>query len=336
MLLLAAGAMRSGSFTVGDFALFVSYITWLSTVTSMFGDFLTRYRQMSVSIDRIEALLEGAPPGSLVDHHPTYLRGAYPTVPPRLKGPEHHLHCLEVTNLGYRFPGTDRGIENISLRLERGSFTVITGRIGSGKTTLLRVLLGLLPADQGEIRWNGERVDDPSSFLTPPRSAYAPQAPRLFSDSLRDNILMGIDGSTVDLHAAIQSGVLERDIADLEHGLETRVGPRGVKLSGGQVQRAAAARMFVRRPELLVIDDLSSALDVETERRLWDRLFARETTCLAVSYRRAALQAADQIIVLAHGRMVAAGTFDHLLATSDDFRHIWDDPTAASQIERQE
>ena len=221
------------------------------------------------------------------------MRGALPDVPYVAKTDAHRLEVLDATGLTYKYTDGGRGVESIDLHLERGTFTVITGRVGSGKTTLLRALLGLLPKDAGEIIWNGAPVTDPASFFVPPRSAYTPQVPLLFSESLQDNILMGLPEDKVDLQAAIRLAVMEDDLAELEHGLETMLGAKGVKISGGQRQRSAAARMFVRDPELLVFDDLSSALDVETERTLWERVFDhRDTTCLVVSHRRPALRRA--------------------------------------------
>ena len=113
-------------------------------------------------------------------------------------------------------------------------------------------------------------------------------------------------------------------MAVLEHGLDTIIGARGVKLSGGQAQRTAAARMLVRDAELLVFDDLSSALDVETEQLLWERLFAVEQrTCLVVSHRRAVLQRANSIIVLKDGKVEAVGNLAMLLETCEEMKRLW-------------
>jgi ATP-binding cassette subfamily B protein len=324
LLLLATRSMTDGRFTVGDFALFVSYIGWLTQIAAMFGEFMTNYRQMDVSLQRLQALMAGAPPGALVQHAPLYLLGALPGPSNSEPEPNEPLRELAAENLSFLYPGTQQGISDVGFRLQRGTFTVVTGRIGSGKTTLLRVMLGLLPMQSGALRWNGQHVEDPASLFVPPRSAYTPQVPRLVSESLRDNILLGVPEHVVDLDRVVHAAVLEGDLPDLEDGLDTLVGPRGIKLSGGQVQRVAAARMFARPAELLVVDDLSSALDVETERLLWERLLQRrDLTCVAVSHRHAALRRADQILLLHNGRLHDQGTLTELLARSAEMRQVW-------------
>lgn len=334
-LLIAVQLTNQGNaLGLGDFALFVYYLGFTTDFLWFLGGFLSLTKQTEVSFERMANLATGSAEISsvqtktalsgLVFPSPLYLhdlRGQRPPLPavqPADSSLTIPLDELRVEGLTYRYPGSDRGIENISFTLQRGSITVITGRVGAGKTTLVRSLLGLLPVQSGVIYWNGEQVEHPAQFFVPPRSAYTPQVPQLFTGTLYDNLVLGQAMDSERLDWAIAYAMLDMDLAMMPAGLDTRIGVKGTRLSGGQRQRAAIARTLVQQSDLLVFDDLSSALDVKTELQLWAQLFPTEKqpshrvnrswspTYLIVSHRQALLQQSDQVLYLENGRLVAA------------------------------
>lgn len=339
ILLLAGSRMRSGEFTIGEFSLFVLYLWEVGHHTEFFGNFVAMVRRAGVAFTRMLGLMRDstssveppsdgktnpalhiAPSHELVRFQPINLSTNPPPLQPVPVTPADRLDRLQVRDLRYIHADSGRGLERASFELRRGEFVVIAGRIGSGKTTLVRALLGLLPAQAGEVCWNDQVIQDLARFMTPPRTAYTPQVPALISGSLRENILLG--ANETHLERAIHRAVLEQDVNALPHGVETLVGVRGLKLSGGQLQRTAAARMFAQQPSLLVFDDISSALDVNTERELWQRL-EPGTTALVVSHRRTALERADRIVLLEHGVVTHTGRLTALLEASTEMRAIW-------------
>lgn len=347
-LVLFFGAQRvlESSMQVSDFILFITLLPRLTGSMGHFGRMIANHKRTSVNYDRMARLLVDAPSDEIVKHN--FLPfGRTSAVTQALQEadikPEHYasrhaqppvyqpLQTLEVRELSVIYP-SGQGLKNVSFSLQKGEFVVITGQVGSGKSTLLRAVLGLIPTNGGTILWNGQTVQDPASFFVPPHSAYTSQLPNLFSDSLQNNVLTGVPktsepaAQSSELQKAIDLAVLRPDLQDLHSGLETPVGTRGVKLSGGQVQRAAVARMLARKADLLVFDDISSALDARTENELWDGLARElEATCLVVSHRKAALNRADRIILLENGELSESGTLSELLERSAVMRALWNE-----------
>ncbi len=306
VLITAAGAIASGRFALGELVLFTFYLGWLGFFPRMIGRTIARRNQAAVAFNGMRTLVARQDPEWVARHRhlPVATDGAV-VRESRRRVPLVEMRVEGLTTV-YAQDGT--GVWDVSFVVPRGSFTVVTGPVGSGKSTLLRSLLGLAwQAEEasGRVLWNGVEVEDRAAFFVPPQAAFLSQVPQLLSDSLADNILLGSEEATADesLWWALGVASVESDVAEMSDGIETLIGPRGLRLSGGQRQRVAAARSLVQRPELLVLDDLSSAVDVETELRLWSNLADAGMTVIAVSHRKVAFDRADQVLTLNRGRL---------------------------------
>ncbi|MEM7093614.1 MAG: ABC transporter ATP-binding protein [Actinomycetota bacterium] len=303
ILLALAPSVRRGDITVGDLALFVSYAGVLGEVPRFASRLVTAREHANVSLARMADMVALDRPHDVLRHPDISIARGDPIVEREADPSREPLARLHISGLTAHYPTTTTGVDEINLVVERGSFIAVTGAVGSGKSTLLRALAGLIPRHAGSVRWNDEPIDDLGAWFVPPQSAHLPQVPRLFSESLADNIALGRTDHSID--AVIEATRMRVDLADMPEGLETRVGARGLRLSGGQAQRVATARSLLTDPELLLVDDLSSALDVETERALWEHVRARETTVIAVSHRQFVLDMADDVYEMHDGRLIA-------------------------------
>ena len=285
-----------GPLTSGEISLFFAYLVGMTWLPMRLGGLITGRRRFEVSAERMDALVAASLGGDadwLVTHRPMVVLGG-PT-PEGPRRPERvPLQRLEVRGLTV----AERGLHDVDLTVERGELVVVSGPVGAGKSSLLRAIVGLVAIDSGEVRWNGQPVHDRAAFFVPPQCAYVAQVPRLFAESLLDNLRLGHGLGDTDVQAGITLAAFDDDVEQLPEGLNTMVGARGVRLSGGQLQRAAGARAMAHRPELLVLDDLTSALDVNTELEMWTRLADSGFTVIAASNRTVALNRADRVIDL--------------------------------------
>ena len=319
VLLAASRGLSDGTLTVGDIALFGYYLQMLTEALASLGLLVVRLQRLGIALDRMYRSSPDGLAGRRIrltdDEPPDHPADAGDTLP------HEELRSLSVRSLSCRPAAGGPGVSDVSFTAAPRSLTVITGRVGAGKTTLIRAILGLAGPVEGEIRWN-DMIIAPEA-LVPPRCAYVPQVPRLFTGTLRDNILLGAGADEDALAGAVRLARLEADLRTMPDGLGTAVGAGGLRLSGGQLQRVAIARALVRRPAVLVLDDGSSALDARTERELFAELRQEDVTVIAVSHRRHLLESADLIVVLDQGRMTGTGTLSELLTSSAGMRELW-------------
>lgn len=330
ILLVVGQDLQSGLFTVGDLSILIYFLTWIPAYVEWTIGQFPDYFRVKVSFERLYSLMDKNAEIKITSHQNLYLSSSYPELIEPLKTKEDSLEILSIQNLSYNYQNSSNGLQDISFTIPKNSTTVITGTIGSGKSTLIKLLLGLLPKSSGTISWNEKAIEDPHLHFIPPRVSYTPQMPHLISETVENNILLGLNRSKGDIEQALFSAVFDVD-QELDDGLKTLIGSKGAKISGGQQIRLALARMFVRDSELYVIDDVSSALDLETEKKFWQRFNQiSDKTKIVVSHNPNVLKQADNIIVLKNGSIDGIGNLDTLLESNDEMRSIWEKTDAYS------
>ncbi|MGW0218838.1 ATP-binding cassette domain-containing protein [Micromonospora chokoriensis] len=233
-----------------------------------------------------------------------------PTPPQR-----HPLRRLELRDFGVVHSDGTVAVRNVDLTVRRAQLVLVVGPVGSGKSSLLRALAGIVH-HTGELAWNGDPVTEPELFLRPNQVGYVGQLPRVLSGTVAENIALG---HQVDAAGAVSTAQLDHDLVAAGGGLGLLIGHKGTRLSGGQLQRLALARALAPRTELLVADDVSSALDVTTELALWQALRDHGVTVVGSTAKRAALVRADHVVVLLGGAVAAQGTWREL---EGDWSHL--------------
>lgn len=311
IFLIGGSLVINNKLRVGDLVTFNSYIFMLIWPMVDIGQFFIKGRGAGVSVQRVMEL-QDFEPDVFNDKSPVSL-------------PKNNL-VFNFDNINYTFPNGNHVLKDINFSVQQGQLVAIVGSVGSGKSTFINFIPRVIDPITGTVFLNG--IDLKKYDLNELRQniGFVPQNPSLFSDTLKENIIFGrADISEEALNTAIKVSQLEHEIKAFPEGLKTMIGQRGVNLSGGQKQRVAIARAIIKKPEILILDDCTSALDAETESKLWNELykFIPGITVFLITHRVSTLQKADKIIVLDEGKIIDIGTHTQLVKDSAYYRKIY-------------
>ncbi len=236
-------------------------------------------------------------------------------------------HGIELRQVAFRYAADrPRAVDGVSLRIPRGASVAFVGPTGSGKTTLVDLVIGLLEPQEGAVLVDGQDIRrDPAAWGR--HIGYVPQSIVLLDDTVARNIALGVPDDQIDLgdlHRAIAAAQLEDTIKALPNGVETLIGDHGARLSGGQRQRVGIARALYHNPDVLIMDEGTSALDTGTEQAVIDAVEALkgQRTIIMIAHRLSTVRACDRIHCIVDGQLAASGTYDELMISYPRFAQL--------------
>ncbi|MBO2537272.1 ABC transporter ATP-binding protein [Rummeliibacillus suwonensis] len=311
ILWFGAGQIQKEQTQIGDIAAIVNYTMRITGSFSMFAFIITLFSRAKASADRMEEILLIEDGVENVILHPQI------EVPSK-KGE------LVFENVSFQYPRTDRYVlKNISFTCKQGEKVAIMGATGSGKSTLLQLITNFYEVEEGRILVDGLDLKEWNVEKLRQIIGYVPQRALLFTGTIFDNITWGkTDATLEEVMTATKQAQIHDSVMHFPNSYQTRVGQKGVNLSGGQKQRLSIARAILRKPEFLLFDDSTSALDIKTESALWDALANERATMLVVTQKIQTAKDADQIILLENGVLSACGTHDELMTSSTLYQRI--------------
>ncbi len=310
-LVLAATDVAQGAMTIGDFVLINAFMIQVFLPLNFLG-FV--YREMKGSLANIERMFD------LLAQRPKVVDA--PDAQALVAGPGE----IEFDRVSFSYQDQRPILKRIQFRVAPKQKVAIVGGSGAGKSTLFKLLLRFYDVDGGAIRIDGQDLRTLTQRSLRQAIGVVPQDTVLFNTSLRENIRYGrIDASEEEIDEAVRLAQLDAFVASLPKGLETQVGERGLKLSGGEKQRVAIARAILKRPPIMVFDEATSSLDSESERSILGalRAISREQTTLVIAHRLSTVVDADTILVLDQGQIVEQGTHEALLALRGRYAALW-------------